>query len=147
MVVEEVKNKGGRPVGTRTKYKKHFPQLAFETLKKGGLKCHVAAAFGIHHETLDIWLRDPKKKELKEQFDRGMALSEMFHANRLMDIATSGKGNVSAQLRIMEWGFKWKNITTVEDITVEKTMSTEDLDRRIAELSKQPNVIPIKKAN
>jgi hypothetical protein len=145
MTEEIKKNKGGRPVGGRSKYKKHFPDLAFETLKKGGLKCHVAAAFGVHHETLDIWLRDPKKPLLRDAFNRGMALSEAFHANRLMDIATSGKGNVSAQLRIMEWGFKWKNITTVEDLTVEKKMTDDDLDRRIAELTKSNNVVSIKK--
>ncbi len=146
-MTEEIvqKSKGGRPIGGKSKYKKEFPKLAYETLKKGGLKCHVAAAFGIHHETLDIWLRDPKKGVLKDAFKSGMALSEVHHANKLMHIAETGRGNVSAQLRIMEWGFGWKNETTVKNESVEKTLSTEELDKRIAELSGTNNVVPINK--
>lgn len=141
------KSKGGRPVGGKSKYKNTFPALAFEVLKKGGLKCHVAAAFGVHHETLDIWLRDPKKSVLKDSFQRGMAISETVHADRLMKIADSGRGNVSAQLRIMEWAFKWKNVVSTEDLTPEKKLSDEELEKRIDELTGTNNVVPIKKIN
>lgn len=127
-------NKGGRPKGTRSKYKSSHPAMALRILSQGGLLCHVAAGLGIDQETLRFWRKDPSKTKLQTAIKIGLAKSEVIHADRLSVIAREGKGNVSAQLRIMEWGFGWKNVQTIENQDSVKEMSMEDIDKKIAEL-------------
>ncbi len=143
--MEEVKNKGGRPIGAKSKYKADMPKRAYDVLAKGGLLCHVAAELNIDRSTVAAWLKDPEKKRFKEFVNLGLALSEAEHCNRLMRIAKEGRGNVTAQLRIMEWAFQWKNVSTVETLTPEKEMTAEEIERRIAALGGTSNVVNLKK--
>lgn len=133
-MTEDVKKTGGRPKGTNTKYKNSMPARALEILADGGLLCHVAAGLGVDRDTVSAWRRDPRKKRFQDAIAKGLSLSEVIHADRLMMIARDGRGNVSAQLRIMEWGFGWKDVKTIENIDDKQKMSQEELDAKIAAL-------------
>jgi len=138
MTDEVTKNLGGRPKGTRTKYKNSMPARALDILAEGGLLCHVAAGLGVDRDTVSAWRRDPRKKRFQEAITKGLSLSEVVHADRLMMIARDGRGNVSAQLRIMEWGFGWKDVKTIENIDDKQKLTQEELDAKIAALAGNP---------
>lgn len=138
-------NKGGRPFNSKSKYRADCPKKAYDILAKGGLLCHVAAGLKVDLRTISRWRKDHRKSKFATAIDEGLQVSEAHHADILAKLGRGViKGNVAAQLRIMEYAFGWKNIQTVENVDPIKTLSQDELDQKIANLQKDTNVLPFK---
>lgn len=144
MTEEHRPNRGGRPFNSKSKYRADCPKKAYDILAKGGLLCDVAAGLKVDRQTIAAWRKDARKTKFTRAIEEGLQVSESFHAQVLKRLANGEcRGNVAAQLRIMEFAFGWKNVTTVENVDAVKELTTAELEEKIARLQ-GTNVVEFK---
>ncbi len=140
-MVDEVK-KIGRP----TKYRKEMAFHMFDMFKEGKSIVQVAASLGLDADTIRAWSRDPSKPEFVEMFKIGHTIAESLAEQTLMDIASGkSKGNANAAMFILKARYGLRDVQTIQNIEEVKTLSEEDLDKKIAALGGD-NVINFKES-
>ncbi len=123
------------PKATCSKYKKIMARKAVKLFMEGKSITQVAAALKVSTDSLERWRKDPRKPEFAEAMKLGLTYAEAYHEQLLLDIANgTSKGSAAAAIFIGKNRYHWKDVSTIENLPEEKTLSTEELDARIASL-------------
>lgn len=139
--IQEVK-KMGRP----TKYRKEMAFHMFDMFKEGKSIVQVAASLGLDTDTVRNWSKDPTKPEFVEMYKLGSTIAESMAEQTLMDIASGkSKGNANAAMFLLKARYGLRDVQTIQTIEEVKTLSEEDLDKKIAALGGD-NVINFKES-
>lgn len=117
----------GNPVGKPP----HVPNDITRRLVSLGIGCRmekqaIAAALGIHRDTLD--------KYYQEEFSAGKAMTDLFVADKMFEGIKNGDTALIKYYMNNQMGFKEKADVTVENNFTFATLAVPEINRKLAEL-------------